>query len=66
MIEASYLRGPWVMGAGYTICDPYLFTVAGWLERDGIDPTPYPKIMAHFARMQARLAVGKVLAQVAG
>lgn len=66
LIEADMIRSPWVMGEAYSICDPYLYTLTTWLERDGIDPTPYPKIMAHFARMQARLAVGKVLAQVAG
>src|ERR1700749_4336199 len=25
LIEDKLLRGPWVMGAQYTICDPYLF-----------------------------------------
>jgi len=66
LIEAHMVEGPWVMGEAYSICDPYLYTVTTWLERDGIDPTPYPKVMAHFERMQARPAVGKVLAQVAG
>ena len=66
VIEDEYLQGPWVMGEGYTICDPYLFTVAGWLERDGIDPAGFPKIADHFARMKARPAVSKVLAQLAG
>lgn len=66
LIEDEYLQGPWVMGEGYTICDPYMFTVAGWLERDGIDPAGFPKIADHFARMKARPAVGKVLAQLAG
>ena len=28
---------PWVMGEAYTICDPYLFTIAQWLEQDGPD-----------------------------
>jgi glutathione S-transferase len=66
LIEDEYLQGPWVMGEGYTICDPYLFTVAGWLERDGIDPAGFPKIADHFSRMKARPAVSKVLAQLAG
>jgi glutathione S-transferase len=65
LIETEYLRGPWVMGDDYTICDPYLFTVAGWLPRDGIDMARFPKIAAHFARMQARPAVSKVLASIA-
>jgi glutathione S-transferase len=62
LIETEYLRGPWVMGEAYSICDPYLFTVAGWLPRDGIDMARFPKIAAHFARMQVRPAVSKVLA----
>lgn len=60
------LNGPWVMGEAYSICDPYLFTVAGWLPRDGIDMARFPKIAAHFARMGERPAVRKVLAQLAG
>jgi glutathione S-transferase len=32
LIEGTMLRGPWVMGETYTICDPYLFTMAQWLE----------------------------------
>ena len=27
------------MGESYTICDPYLFTMAQWLEQDGVDPS---------------------------
>ncbi|WP_421930974.1 glutathione S-transferase family protein [Phenylobacterium sp.] len=65
VIEAEYLRGPWVMGEAYSICDPYLFTVAGWLPRDGIDMARFPRIAEHFARMGERPAVRKVLAQLA-
>lgn len=28
LIEQKMLRGPWVMGEQYTICDPYLYAVA--------------------------------------
>ncbi|MES2343503.1 MAG: glutathione S-transferase family protein [Pseudomonadota bacterium] len=65
LIEAEYLAGPWVMGEAYTICDPYLYTVAGWLKRDGIEIDRFPKVAAHFARMGERPAVRKVLAQLA-
>ncbi|MDO8379035.1 glutathione S-transferase family protein [Phenylobacterium sp.] len=65
LIEAEYLAGPWVMGQAYTICDPYLYTVAGWLKRDGIEIDRFPKVAAHFARMGERPAVRKVLAQLA-
>ena len=56
------LVGPWVMGETYSICDPYLFTVAGWLEADGVDLSKLPKTQAHHARMMARPAVSKVVA----
>src|ERR1035437_9224520 len=38
LIEHNMLAGPWVMGEAYTICDPYLFTIAQWLELDGVEP----------------------------
>src|SRR5258707_482462 len=37
LIEDEMLQGPWVLGEAYSICDGYLFTLADWLEGDGID-----------------------------
>jgi glutathione S-transferase len=62
LIERQMLRGPWVMGEHYTIADPYLFTLSGWLEADGIDQSRIPKVMEHRARMQERPAVKQALA----
>jgi glutathione S-transferase len=31
------------MGDAYTIADPYLFTLAQWLEDDGVDPGRIPR-----------------------
>jgi glutathione S-transferase len=61
LIEKQMLRGPWVMGETFTICDPYLFTVAQWLEGDGVDIKSTPKVADHFKRMADRPAVRKVL-----
>ena len=55
-------EGPWVMGETYTLCDPYLYTVSRWLERDKVDTAKLPKIMDHMQRMEARPAVETVLA----
>jgi glutathione S-transferase len=63
LIERNMLRGPWVMGESFTICDPYLFTLAGWLEGDGVDIATLPKVADHFRRMKERPAVKKVLAE---
>src|SRR5712664_4679533 len=46
LIEEKMLGGPWVMGETYTICDPYLFTMAQWLEQDGVVPSRFQKAIA--------------------
>jgi glutathione S-transferase len=51
------------MGDAYTICDPYLFTVAQWMEGDSIDPARFPKVRDHRQRMSERAAVRKVVAE---
>ena len=61
LIERGMLKGPWVMGEQYTICDPYLFTLTGWLEGDGVDLATLPKVMAHRQRMAERTAVKTVM-----
>jgi glutathione S-transferase len=63
LIEQQMFRGPWVMGETYTICDPYLFTIAQWLEGDSVDIRATPKVADHSKRMAERPAVRKVLAQ---
>ena len=66
LIERDMLRGPWVMGENYTVCDPYLFTISGWLEGDGVDLSRLPRVMEHRKRMSERSAVRKVLADELG
>lgn len=63
LVEREMLRGPWVMGERYTICDPYLFTLAQWLEADGVDPNKIPKIVDHRRRMSERPGVRKAIAE---
>ena len=63
MIETHMLRGPWVMGDTYTIADPYLFTLAQWLEADGVDPARIPRVVEHRARMAERPHVRKAIAE---
>lgn len=60
LIETTMFAGPWVMGEQYTIADPYLFTIASWLESDGVDPARFPKVLDHRNRMAERPAVRAV------
>jgi glutathione S-transferase len=62
-IEKDVLKGPWVMGERYTICDAYLFTLAQWLEKDGVVPSHIPKVVDHRRRMSERATVAKAIAQ---
>ena len=61
LIERGMLRGPWVMGDAYTIADPYLFTLARWMEIDGVDPNAFPRVLDHRDRMAERPAVQRAL-----
>ena len=63
LIERDMLRGPWVMGERYTICDPYLFTLAQWLEADGVDPATLPRVVEHRRRVAERAPVRRAIAQ---
>jgi glutathione S-transferase len=63
LIEREMIEGPWVMGEVYTVCDPYLFTLAQWLEADGVNTARPPKIQDHRRRMSERPAVKKALAE---
>jgi glutathione S-transferase len=62
LIEREMFKGPWVMGDDYTIADPYLFTLAQWMEADGVDPARTPRIADHRSRMLERPAVKKAIA----
>jgi glutathione S-transferase len=62
LIENEMLQGPFVLGDTYSICDAYLFTLADWLEDDGVDPRQFAKVYEHRERVRARPALRKVLA----
>jgi glutathione S-transferase len=63
LVEKAMLKGPWVMGDQYTICDPYLYTIALWLEGDSVDLKALPRVADHMKRMAARSAVQKVMGE---
>jgi glutathione S-transferase len=61
LIERNLFRGPWAMGSAYTVADPYLFTLARYMEVDGLDPAAFPRVLDHRDRMAGRPAVQRVL-----
>lgn len=65
LIEEDLLAGPWVLGEAYSIADPYLFVMSGWLKGDGVDIAEFPRVHDHYRRMQERASVQKALADEA-
>lgn len=53
--------GPWALGDGFSLADPYLYTVARWMEGDDLDLADFPKVAAHRARMETRAPVRAAL-----
>jgi len=62
LIEREMFRGPWVMGDTYTVCDMYLFTLAQWLEADGVDLGRIPNVADHRRRMGENALVARAIA----
>ena len=62
LIEREFFVGPWVLGERYGLSDMYLFTLAQWLEADGVEPARFPKVAAHRERMRADPVVRRVIA----
>jgi glutathione S-transferase len=61
LIETDLLKGPWVLGERFSVCDPYLFTLAQWLELDGVDPGVLPRVVEHRARVAGRAATKRAI-----
>jgi glutathione S-transferase len=62
LIERELFKGPWVMGEQYSVCDMYLFTLAQWMEADGVDPARFPKVSDHRLRMSRHPVVSRIIA----
>lgn len=62
IIEEHYLIGPWALGDGYSILDPYMFLVHRWLKGGEVDISDFPKIAAHRDAMMDRPATRAALA----
>ena len=63
LIETQLPKGPFAMGDRYSVADPFLFTIAQWVEGDGVDPAAVPRIMAHRNMMAARPSVIRALSE---
>lgn len=62
IVEDRLFRGPWVMGEHYSVADPYMFTMAEWIESDGLEASRFPKVAEHRARMKERPSVQRAWA----
>ena len=58
-------RGPYLCGSAFSIADVYLFVIAGWGERVGIDVSRWPSLQALLTRVGARPAAQAAMAKEA-
>jgi glutathione S-transferase len=65
LVEERLADGrPWAGGEAYSVSDPYLFVFTRWLDQTGLGAlADYPHVVAHRARVEARPAVRRALAQ---
>ena len=55
---------PYVNGESYTVSDPYLMVMTGWVTRRGmVLPASIPRVAAHHARIESRPATQRVIAR---
>ena len=64
LIDSRLFRGPWALGEAFSVADPYLYVLTGWLPRDTLDMADFPRLADHHARMSERTAVQTVMARV--
>jgi glutathione S-transferase len=65
LIETELLEGPYVLGETYSVADPYLYLMTSWLANLQLDRADFPRVSAHFERMQQRPAVQRAEAEQA-
>lgn len=61
LIEGELVKGPWVLGDAFSICDMYLYTVARWLTGDQVDIRKFNKVAAISDAIEARPAAAKAI-----
>ncbi len=62
IVEDRLSSHDWMVGDRMTLVDAYLFNVMTWARPAHLDLAPYPGIVAHLKRMQARPSVRASLA----
>jgi len=67
IIEARFADGrPWANGDAYSVSDPYLMVITGWIRgRALLDLSRFPAVAAHYERTLARPATQRALSREA-
>lgn len=62
-VESHLIKGPWVLGDAYSICDAYVLLVHRWMGANDLSLDDFPKLKAHREAMLQRPAVQAAMAQ---
>ena len=63
-LDAEFARhgGPWLLGAGFSVCDPYAFVLCRWTRGFARPARSLPHLQPFLARMLERPAVKRAFA----
>ncbi|WP_079417445.1 glutathione transferase GstA [Thiomonas intermedia] len=62
LIAQTLDKQDYLMPTGFSVADPYLYTVMSWAGYVGVDLSPWPALVRYKARMEARPGVAATLA----
>ena len=62
-VAAALADGPYLTGEQFTVADAYLFTIINWHNFIALDLAPWPVLVAYQARVAARPAVQRAMAE---
>ncbi|MEJ6399126.1 glutathione S-transferase family protein [Yoonia sp. 208BN28-4] len=60
-LESTLAFSPWALPHGFSLCDPYLYLIGGWMRGVGASLYDFPKLTAHAKAMESRPAVRAAL-----
>lgn len=60
-VVSTLSKQPYLMKEGFSVADPYLFTVLRWATATGPELAKWPELQAYVKRMEERPAVAKTL-----
>ena len=57
---------PYILSSGYSVADPYLYTILTWAAQVNLSLAPWPSLVEYIDRISRRPATQRALKQARG